>query len=407
MNYMAIKTVPRILAISLGVLFLGVSVVLAQSEEPVQDQASASAPETTNYKAEIIKAENSPCSTDVSKELNCITVDVRILNKDLKGKEVTVEMDKRSDLLANVWELRPGDKVVVEGFNFSGQDVFQIVDFYYASNLLILAIFYVVLVVIIGKRQGVGALIGLAVSSLVLIYIVIPMALKGNDALLVSALGGILVLIPSIYFSHGLSSKTTVALVSTLIGVVLTTALGYFAINFLGLTGFGTEESLILVSGSEKILDMRNILLASMLIGGIGLVDDISVSQVSVIKELYEQKPTISFNQLYEKSMHVGRDHIASLVNTLFLAYAAASLPLVMLLVNEGYKLVDIVNIAVFAEEIARTLVATTGLVLVVPITTAIAAYFYTHGGEKWIKEFAKFGFPEDSEIGHGHKHTH
>ena len=204
------------------------------------------------------------------------------------------------------------------------------------------------------------------------------MTLSGYNPVSVAVFGGFLVLVPSLYLSHGFNKKTSIALVGTTIGLILTGVLAYIAINTASLTGFGNEESLYLVSGKDIEFNMQSILLASMIIGGIGLIDDVTVAQVALIREIFEENEKISPQKLYTKAMNVGKDHIASMVNTLFLAYAAASLPLLMLLVNTGAEVEKIANMETFAEEIIRTLVASSGLVLTLPITTMLGSWYYT-----------------------------
>lgn len=330
------------------------------------------------YKAKVLKVEEVSCPDEVD-EKSCLSIEYELLNGEKKGEVLTSEeIDTRLDVLVKAWELEEGSKVVVTEFIYGDQSNFQITEIYRANSLLWFLLIYIVFVLIIGRLQGLGSLVGLGISILVLLKIVIPMTLSGWDPILLSIFGGLCVLLPSIYLSHGFNKKTTIALVGTILGLIVTGILAAIAINAANLTGFGSEESLYLVTNDKEVLDLGGILLASIIIGGIGLIDDVTVGQVAVIREIYLENKNIDTMKLYSKAMNVGRDHIASMVNTLFLAYAAASLPLVMILVDQNANLVDLANMEIFAEEIIRTLVASTGLVLTVPITTLIGASYYT-----------------------------
>jgi len=367
----------------------------AESQEGTDDQGRTDDQESTEnpddnkkitYKAEVLSVEKAACEDEMNAieeegkdpSQSCLKIKTKILNGKLKGSEHEFDADPRVDILYNEWDLEPGDKVVVTDYQIEGESNLQITELYRASSIIWFVIIYVVLVLLVGRFQGLGSLVGLGISIFVLLEVIIPMTLNGWNPLLVSILGGMAVLLPSIYFSHGFNYKTTIALFGTTLGLIVTGILAAVALEAVHLTGYGAEETLFLVSGSGQSLDMGSILLASIIIGGIGLIDDVTVGQVAVIREIYFENKDIDASRLYQKAMNVGKDHIASMVNTLFLAYAAASLPLVMVLVDQGAAVGDIANIESFAEEIIRTLVASSGLVLTVPITTLLAAMIYT-----------------------------
>ncbi|MBN1331710.1 YibE/F family protein [Candidatus Dojkabacteria bacterium] len=382
----------------LGLFFVSVVSARAQTPEPqyvelteeeqftLDNEGTAdletieiSEPGKIVYKAEVLEVKNVEC-IDETDGTSCLEVKLKLLDGEKKGEEVTVNMDTRSDVLAKEWDLKTGKKMVVTEFNFGETSEFQITEVYRTNSILWFVAIYVILVLIVGRWQGFGSLVGLVFSVFVILKVTIPMTLNGYDPISVSIFGGFLVLVPSLYLSHGFNKKTTIALVGTTIGLILTGVLAYIAIGSASLTGFGNEEALYLVSGDNINFNMQSILLASMIIGGIGLIDDVTVGQVAVIKEIFDENKQIDVKKLYSKAMNVGKDHIASMVNTLFLAYAAASLPLLMLLVNSGADLENISNIETFSEEIIRTLVASSGLVLTMPITTLVGSWYYIRG---------------------------
>lgn len=329
------------------------------------------------FNAKVEKVESIVCPDSIDTSLDCLEVKLLVSSGARKGEEISTVLDLRSDVLAKEWDLKSGSKVIVNEFIFGDSSTFQITEIQRKNSILLFLFIYVILVLAVGRWQGFGSLVGLGLSAFVILKITIPMTLAGWDPILVSILGGFAVLVPSIYLSHGLSKKTTIALVGTSIGLIFTGFLAIIAISLTSLTGFGAEESLYLTSSGSD-LNMSSVLLASMIIGGIGLIDDVTVGQVAVIREIFMENKSITMSRLYAKAMNVGKDHIASMVNTLFLAYAASALPLLMLLVDQNFGLGNIINIETFAEEIIRTLVASSGLVLTLPITTLFAAYIYT-----------------------------
>lgn len=343
--------------------------------EPGEGTLQVIEPETRKLKGKVVSSEDLQCQGDLEDEKRCSKVVVEIVET---GEQVEILLDLRSDLLAREWDLEKGDRVILTEFDYGDTRDYQITELDRTGAIWLFVIIYVVVVLVVGRMQGLGSLIGLALSVFVILEITIPMTLRGWDPIWVALFGGFLVLIPSIYLSHGFNRKTHVALVGTSVGLFFTGILAILAMNTARLTGFGAEESLYVSNLSEQTLSLSSILLASIIIGGIGLIDDVTVGQVAVIQELVEENPKLAPRELYLKAMNVGKDHVASMVNTLFLAYAAASLPLLLLLVNQGASASELMNIEAFAEEIIRTLVASTGLVLTLPITTILGALYFT-----------------------------
>jgi uncharacterized membrane protein len=214
----------------------------------------------------------------------------------------------------------------------------------------------------------------MALSFLVIFRLVLPQIIAGADPVAAAIVGALLIVPVTFYLSHGLSRKTTVAVGGTLIALVVTGLLAQFFVEYARLTGLASEEAAFFaLSGAEKV-DLQGLLLAGIVIASLGVLDDITVSQASIIEELRRANETLSSRELYARAMRVGRDHIASAVNTLVLVYAGASLPLLLLFVVGGRPFLEIVNYEFIAEEIVRTLVGCVGLVLAVPFTSALAA---------------------------------
>ena len=204
------------------------------------------------------------------------------------------------------------------------------------------------------------------------------MILNGWNPVIAGFFGALLILTISIYLSHGFNSKTTIALVSTFLGMGIVCVLALFFIELAGLTGFGDEHAFYFISNVDSSINMKGILYVSIIIGGVGIIDDVTVNQVSAMKQIYIANPKLSRFELFSSAMVIGKDHISSMVNTLFIAYAGASLPIIMLLQANSSSFTEIVNSDMFAEEISRAIIGSIGLILVVPITSFIASHIIT-----------------------------
>ncbi|MEU4114937.1 YibE/F family protein [Kitasatospora sp. NPDC028055] len=237
----------------------------------------------------------------------------------------------------------------------------------------VLAGLFAVVVVVIGRWRGVAALIALAISFAVLSLFILPAILRGSDPLLVAIVGASAIMLIALYLCHGLSARTSVAVLGTLASLVLIGVLSLVFAAWARLTGDTSEET-GLVHGLYPGIEIRGLLLAGFVIGSLGVLFDVTVTQTSAIWELHEADPTMGAGRLYRTGMRIGRDHIASTVNTLVLAYAGAALPLLLLFSVAHRTLVSVATSELVAEEIARTLVGSIGLVAAVPVTTGLAA---------------------------------
>lgn len=213
---------------------------------------------------------------------------------------------------------------------------------------------------------------------LVLIKFVIPAILEGSDPLLVAIVGGSVIMFLALYLAHGLNAATTTAVLGTLASLLLTGLLAVFFVNISIFTGAGSEEAVFLQISQSQV-NLQGLLLASIIIGTLGVLDDVTVTQASAVWELQKANPEYGIGNLYRAAIRIGRDHIASTVNTLVLAYVGASLPLLILFSVSNRPLGQILNTENVAEEIVRTLVGSIGLVASVPITTGLAALVVTN----------------------------
>ncbi|WMX46055.1 YibE/F family protein [Streptomyces roseicoloratus] len=239
--------------------------------------------------------------------------------------------------------------------------------------ITVLAGIFALAVVVVGRMRGVMALIALAASFLVLTLFILPAIIQGSNPLLVAVVGSSAIMLIALYLCHGLSARTSVAVLGTLVSLLLIGVLGSFFIGWASLSG-NTDDNTGLIHGLYPQIDMSGLLLAGIIIGSLGVLDDVTVTQTSAVWELHQADPTMGPRRLYRSAIRIGRDHIASVVNTLVLAYAGAALPLLLLFSIAQSSVGTVANSELVAEEIVRTLVGSIGLVASVPITTGLAA---------------------------------
>ncbi|MGW1157579.1 YibE/F family protein [Streptomyces sp. NPDC002513] len=271
-------------------------------------------------------------------------------------------------------QLHKGEKVVVAYEPSAPKDLqYSVTDVDRKFPMALLAGIFAVAVVVVGRLRGVMALIALAVSFLLLSLFILPAILQGSNPLLVAVVGSSAIMLIALYMSHGLSARTSVAVLGTLISLSLIGLLGSEFIGWAALTG-NTDDNTGLIHGLYPHIDMSGLLLAGVIIGSLGVLDDVTVTQTSAVWELHEANPSMGWRGLYRAGIRIGRDHIASVVNTLVLAYAGAALPLLLLFSIAQSSVVSVAGSELVAEEIVRTLIGSIGLVASVPVTTLLAA---------------------------------
>ncbi|AVH57722.1 MULTISPECIES: YibE/F family protein [Streptomyces] len=271
-------------------------------------------------------------------------------------------------------QLHEGQKVVVAYEPSAPKDLqYSVTDVNRKFPLALLAGIFALVVVVVGRMRGVMALIALAVSFLILTFFILPAILQGSNPLIVAVVGASAIMLIALYMCHGLSARTSVAVLGTLLSLILIGVLGSLFIGWAALTG-NTDDNTGLIHGLYPSIDMSGLLLAGVIIGSLGVLDDVTVTQTSAVWELHEANPAMGWRGLYSAGIRIGRDHIASVVNTLVLAYAGAALPLLLLFSIAQSSVGTVANSELVAEEIVRTLIGSIGLVASVPVTTALAA---------------------------------
>jgi uncharacterized membrane protein len=326
--------------------------------------------------------EQGPCpGTPEAAEATCDLVRIEVTSGPTaaeRGEDPTIATLQQVPN-APAGQARAGDKVVL-GYSAQAEEGFQyyFADYQRRSPLFWLAVLFAVAVILLGRWQGVRALIALGISLVVIIAFILPAILAGSPPVVVALLGASVVAFVALYLTHGLNHRTTVAFLGTMASLALTGALAAAFLQLTRVTGLATEEAAYLQTFSAQI-DLKGLLLAGIVIGTLGVLDDVTVTQVAAVEELHRAQPEAPGTDVWRGAMRIGRDHIGSTVNTLVLAYAGASLPLLLLFTQTSQSLTDVLNGEIVAVEIIRTLVGSIGLVASVPITTALAVWVVRH----------------------------
>ncbi len=302
-------------------------------------------------------------------------VQVQLDESLYRGEVVDLQWGGRRALDENGF-LHPGDRVLL-GVTRDGSDrTYSILEIVRLPALIPLAVALFLALLVVARLKGLAALAGLASSIAVFLLAIVPALQRGDDPLVATLLGSLGVIAVSVFVVHGLNRKSLAALCGTMAGLGVVTAVGAIALASARMTGFGTEDQVFLAVGTDGRIDMPRLALAAVMVGSLGAIVDMSVGQSSAVSELAAVDETLRGRRLYASALNVGRDHVGSLVNTLALAYFGGALPLV-LLISLGYQPL---SLALNSEEIVASLIAilaaSLGLVLCVPLTTAVAVMF-------------------------------
>ncbi|MEX2374947.1 MAG: YibE/F family protein [Dehalococcoidia bacterium] len=273
---------------------------------------------------------------------------------------------------ANGFELHEGDAIMVFVTRSSSGVSYQIADQSRRIPVWVLGAAFVAFVVIVGGRQGVLSLAGLLSTVIVIWQFILPAILGGASPLLICIVGATVIMAVTLIVGHGGGRTSMVALAATATCLVLAGLLASWAVAFATLTGAASEESATLLRLTGGAIDMRGLLLGAMIIGAVGVLDDVTTTQASTVFQLHDADRTLSRYELFRRAMRVGRDHIAATTNTLLLAYAGAALPLLLLLAAQNLS-IGVVSFETFTTEVVRTVVGSMAIVAAVPVASAVA----------------------------------
>ncbi len=281
-------------------------------------------------------------------------------------------------------ELQAGDEVYVSRIvTSSGEEIYAVLEPVRTTGLIALAVIFVGAILLLSGKQGLRSLGSLVASFAIIFTVYLPLLLKGVSPVPLSVAVAVAILAVGIYLTHGWNRTTHAAFLGTSISAGLTGLLGALAVSGLKLSGFSSDETVYLNVATSGSLNLSGLLLGAFIIGILGVLDDVAITQAAAVDELKATDPTLSSREVFRRAIRIGRDHVGALVNTLALAYAGASLPLLLLFYGTSQELSLILSREVFSTEIIRTLVGSIGLIMAVPITTALAAWlskggFYT-----------------------------
>ena len=361
---LAALLIPFALAAAVGAVLLFHSGGSARSKaigEPVHGTVTAVQSGSCGGQIEVNAAQDSQCRT----------VTVRMSDGRAPNREIRIVVP----IEPSTPRFTVDDKVVLAyagGDPLDGQS-YQLVDFQRGTPLILLAGLFALAVLILGRWQGFKALLALGMSFGVLVLFVLPAIIAGENPLLVAVIGAGVIMFVVLYLTHGLSARTSTAVLGTLISLALIGGLGALFSVVAKLTGLD-EDTATLVGALGHGIDTRGLLLAGVVIGALGVLDDVTVTQTSAVWELRAANPALGFRELYAAGQRIGRDHVSSAVNTLVMAYAGAALPVLLYSSISGVGLGGILSSQSIAQELVRAMVGSIGLVAAVPITTALAA---------------------------------
>lgn len=293
---------------------------------------------------------------------------VELLEGYKEGEEVIVKNDFH--------RLKKGDKFYVNYLITVNGDEFYVAGEPYRINVLLffVALFFAT-ILIFGRKDGIRSIISLMGSFLVLIFLMIPFLLNGYPPVPTIVVFSALMLASAMYITHGWNKVTHSAFLGTVITIVVVSILAKIGVEIGKLSGFASDEALYLNINSGGTLDLSGILLGSIIIGALGILDDIAITQAAAVRELFHLAPNSTRKEIYTKALRIGKEHVGALVNTLALAYAGASLPLLLLFSQSTIPTLTIINREIFATEIIRTVAGSIGLILAVPLATLIAVF--------------------------------
>jgi len=291
-----------------------------------------------------------------------------------KGERIEIENGLYAMTQLNRYEV--GNKLIVSYSKTPESEEYYITDYVRTSEMSILLGIFILLAIVIAQKRGFMALVSLVASFIIIFVVILPWIQAGKDPVIGSILGAIIIIPITFYMSHGLNKKTTVSIMGTTIALIITGVLSALFVNITHMSGMSSDEAMYLQLGANISYDLPGLLIAGIIIGTLGVLDDVSVSQTAIVYQLDKLDSTLYSYDLYKHAIEVGKDHISSMINTLVLVYTGASMPLLLLFLGDNTKFFDIINYEYVAVEIVRTLIGSIGVIITVPITTLLAVYF-------------------------------
>jgi uncharacterized membrane protein len=345
--------------IAISLLFTTVNLAVAQEEQ------------AKTYKGKVEVVNEVDCQAGIEENYVCFSygVNIKELNKTVETMVSTLEQSSEA--------FKVGDSVYINNMKgLEEETTWSITGYDRGRSILLWTVLFLLLIFIIGGKKSLGSILSLILSFFIIYIFLIPQITSSANILVVGYITVFLILTLGMYLAHGFRKLTTISLISTFIGIGIVSFLSWILLNALNINGMGDESAFLLSSQLGEGVDIRTLFLFSIVLGATGVLDDVIIGQVSSMNEIYETDKKLTVNQLYQKTMNVGKEHVASMINTLFIVYAGSSLPLVVLIYLSNRDIGTLVSIDMISEEIVRTLAISTSLLLVVPISTYLSALF-------------------------------
>lgn len=306
-------------------------------------------------------------------------IKVRIDSGPEKGKVIEVENGLQNKITKSELYTKGQEIVLSKTVNSNGQTEYSPYDFYRINFLIIFVVIFFILIFAVAGFKGLGSIAGMLVSLAIIMLYIVPTILKGHNPLSTTIIGSAFIIILSTYLAHGVSKKSTIALFSTLISIVLAGVFANLAMHFGNITGLGNEDYVNLQIGPTSDINIQGLFLSAIIIGTLGALNDITTTQSATLEEFKETNPKLKAEELFDKGLKVGREHIASLINTLVLAYVGSAFAVLIFFVLNPLHVPYwvILNNEIIADEVVKIIAGSIGLLLSVPIVTFLGSLFY------------------------------
>jgi len=351
----------------------------SEENSPEEQAAPPSSAEET-FEAKVIKILD---QKEINREDGSKATQQNLLLKGLDGKwkNKEIKFEGISDIeVANAGIYKVGDKVLVQkSTDMEGKEKYYITDFVRRGYLYLLGAIFCLIIILIGRKKGIKSLLGLVISFFIIIKFILPKILDGSNPLYIGLIGAFFILTIMIYLTEGWKRKSHLSVLSVLISLFITLIFSVLFTKLTRLSGMSQDETVYLIGLTKNAINFQGLLLAGMLIGAIGVLDDVIVSQIEVVKQIKEINPQMDNNKVFKAAFKIGNTHLGTMVNTLFLTYAGASLPLLLLFIIKQEPFLSysqVINNEIIATEIVRTLVGSIGVALSMPIATLLGAYW-------------------------------
>ncbi len=380
----------KILLLFIAIFLVPLFPSVGQAQEPHQDFKET-------VKAKVIEVEKQYERDIMGTGASTTVQELRIELQEGQRKGEVVSLENEQLILEKGDEIFVNHLVLIDGSEY-----FVFKDVERRSPLVVIVLIFIALIVWLSGRQGVRAIISLGVSISAIIFLLVPALLAGYSPALTSLVISGLILSFTLFFTHGFKPRVVITFFGTFGAVLVTCLVAWIWVEWMRFTGFNDDASVYLNFATGGKLDLTGLLLGSIIIGLLGLLDDVAITQASVVQQLKTANAKLGFKDLYDSAIKVGRDHVGSLVNTLAFAYVGASLPLILMLSFSESSMFTIINQEIVAAEILRIIVGSIGLILAVPFTTVMAAWYFK---DKIVIKEEIHSCADHTEGGHGHHH--